>query len=264
MGSPFALRRPFGRLLGASASAIVASILLHGGAAALALLVLPRVMARQGVSPQEDAPAVVDINVVAPEAPEEPREPERRPQSAPLPRAPRRAAPRAQGAVVAPQAPPSPAPAESEPTPTSSDEDSRAVVPRFPRFALSAGSIAGRADSPDPGAGTQGHGLADATIADAAAPLPESAVDVPARIASAAPPPYPESARRAELELDLPLELVVSPQGRVVSALALGHPGYGLEEAALTAVRSYLFHPARRAGRAVLVRMKWTMQFRLH
>jgi len=39
--------------------------------------------------------------------------------------------------------------------------------------------------------------------------------------------------------------------------------GYGLDEAALTAIRAYRFSPAVRAGRAVPVRMRWVVQFRL-
>jgi len=144
--------------------------------------------------------------------------------------------------------------------PVRADEPTR---PALARFALSAGSIAGRSEPSAGGAGSAtGPGTARAASEDPR-PLGESAVDVPARLATAEPPLYPEAARRAGLELDLPLQLIVSPQGRVLSAAALVHPGYGLEEAALTAVRSYLFLPARRAGRPVPVKMRWTMQFRL-
>ncbi len=255
-------RRPLGRILGGGA--IVTSLVLHGAAAALALVVLPSVMSRSEVRPQE-GPAVVEINVVTP------TEPEATPESPALPRATRRPAPLQRPRVAtAPTLlvarPERAAPPEPESAPVRPDEPARPVVARF---ALSAGSIAGRSDrggvdafgsaAPADGAG---HDAASAT-GEGAGPLPESAVDRPAQLVTTAPLLYPEAARRAELELDLPLEIVVSPQGRVRAALALAHPGYGLEEAALTAVRSYVFHPARRAGREVPVRMKWTMQFRL-
>ena len=48
-----------------------------------------------------------------------------------------------------------------------------------------------------------------------------------------------------------------------VLARALTHVGYGLDEAALRAIRAYRFSPARRAGRPVPVRMRWSVQFRL-
>ena len=227
----------------------------------MALLVLPRVMARPDVAPREEARVVVDIDAVAPAEPDD--QPEPRPQSAPSASASRRgASPRRARTSVAV------APPEAVPSPSASTLPSAApeppVRPGVARFALSAGSIAGLSEAVEQGASTQGHGLISSTAGDPAGPLPENAVDEPARIAAAAPPTYPESARRAEVELDLPLELVVSPQGRVVAARALTHPGFGLEEAALAAVRSYLFHPARRARREVPVRMKWMMQFRLH
>jgi TonB family protein len=143
------------------------------------------------------------------------------------------------------------------PTPVSAEP---VAAPAPPRFALSAGSIAGRAM--DRGAGPAAAGAGGRGDA-AESPLPESAVEVPARIVVAIPPVYPPSARSAEIESELQLDLVVSSQGRVVSAVASSHPGYGLEAAALTAVRAFVFQPARRAGRAVSVRMTWTMQFRL-
>jgi len=48
----------------------------------------------------------------------------------------------------------------------------------------------------------------------------------------------------------------------VVSARALQHAGYGFDEAAMAALRTYRFAPAKRNGRAVAVRMKWTVDFR--
>ena len=44
---------------------------------------------------------------------------------------------------------------------------------------------------------------------------------------------------------------------------ALRRAGYGLDEAALQAIRAYRFSPALRAGHPVRVRMRWTIQFRL-
>jgi TonB family protein len=88
-------------------------------------------------------------------------------------------------------------------------------------------------------------------------------VSVPARLLSSGPLPYPAAARQAEIEVDLPLELVVDGAGRVTAARGLTRVGYGLDEAALAAIRSYRFSPALRDGRPVPVRMRWTVQFRL-
>ena len=98
--------------------------------------------------------------------------------------------------------------------------------------------------------------------ADAAA-VAEREVDVPARLLAAGPLAYPPAARRAEIETDFPLEIVVDATGRVIFARALSRAGYGLDEAALQGIRGYRFSPAMRAGRAVAVRMRWIVQFRL-
>lgn len=91
----------------------------------------------------------------------------------------------------------------------------------------------------------------------------EAEVNVPARLLSSGPLVYPPAARQAEIEIDFPLEIVVGVDGLVMSARAIGHAGYGLDEAALRAIRAYRFSPALRAGHAVRVRMRWTVQFRL-
>jgi protein TonB len=93
--------------------------------------------------------------------------------------------------------------------------------------------------------------------------LPESRVTSRARLVFSVPPVYPDAARRNEIEADVPLEIVVDDGGRVTSAAALGTTGYGLDEAARAAVAQYRFSPALREGRAVRVRMRWIVQFRL-
>ena len=51
--------------------------------------------------------------------------------------------------------------------------------------------------------------------------------------------------------------------GRVLEARSLSHHGYGLDEAAERAIRTWQFSPALRDGHPVRVRMRWTVQFRL-
>jgi TonB family protein len=107
------------------------------------------------------------------------------------------------------------------------------------------------------------HGYAATPGVDGAETLPESAVSAPARVLSTVAVVYPPEARAAEIERDVALAIVVDPAGAVVEARPLSHEGYGLEDAAARAVRSYRFSPAQRDGRAVRVRMRWTVQFRL-
>jgi TonB family protein len=93
--------------------------------------------------------------------------------------------------------------------------------------------------------------------------LPEQSASTAARLARGAAPTYPTLARQEGIEADVPMELVVSARGAVESARVLGHVGFGLDEAALGAIRGYAFTPAIKDGRPTRVRMRWTMQFRL-
>ncbi len=121
---------------------------------------------------------------------------------------------------------------------------------------LGAAAVAHGAALPDAPATAQGGD------ADEARRL-ESAVDVPARLASGAAPPYPPAARDGEVEADVPLEIVVDARGVVTAARVTKPAGYGFDDAALRAVRAYRFTPAMHAGRAVSVRMVWRMAFKL-
>ena len=132
-----------------------------------------------------------------------------------------------------------------------------------PRFTIAIGAEA--ASLPvvaSPGNAAAPADRAGSTPPDDAA-LSEDGVSSPARLASGAAPPYPESARRERVEGDVPLEIVVSPAGVVETARPLSHVGHGLDDAATAAVRQYRFRPAVKDGRAVRVRMRWVMQFRL-
>ena len=79
-------------------------------------------------------------------------------------------------------------------------------------------------------------------------------------------PGYPQEALSQGVELGspLPFEIIVDASGRVVSARPLRHAGYGFDEAAAAALRTYRFTPAKRNGHAVAVRMKWTVDFRFN
>ncbi len=127
------------------------------------------------------------------------------------------------------------------------------------RFALSSFTAATRAGvafaTLSGSSGNESEGVPDV--------VGERDVNVPARLLSSSPLVYPPVARQAEIESDFPIEIVVDVDGRVVAARAVSRVGYGLDEAALRAIREYRFSPALRAGRPVRVRMRWTVQFRL-
>ncbi len=84
-----------------------------------------------------------------------------------------------------------------------------------------------------------------------------------ARKIGGASPAYPLEAARQGVELGSPLafEVVVDTSGHVEQARPLSHAGYGFDEAAMSALRTFRFSPATRGGRAVRVRMRWTVDF---
>jgi protein TonB len=128
-----------------------------------------------------------------------------------------------------------------------------------PRFSLAVASVMGNSSS---AATTAAFGVGSSQAASAG-PLVESEVDTPAKLLRGASPAYTAAAQAAGIEADVPFELVVDEGGSVHSSRPLVHVGYGLDEAALGAVRGYRFTPARRAGKSVAVRMRWVVRFEL-
>jgi protein TonB len=120
------------------------------------------------------------------------------------------------------------------------------------------------------GQAAMAHGFAEAApahdafdAANAPEPFAEGTVTRPARMLDEVKPPYPAEARAEGVEAEVPMEIVVDARGRVTSARVLRRAGLGFDEAALSAIRAFRFAPAERAGRAVPVRMAWTMSFQL-
>jgi TonB family protein len=133
-----------------------------------------------------------------------------------------------------------------------------ATEPAMPRFTISLAPPLTAAHDPAP-AGS----IAPAPSSDPDATFAERAVDVPAKLLRGDPAAYPVAARADGLEGDVVLELVVSRLGDVESARVSRPLGHGLDEAAVDAAHAFRFAPAMKDGRAVRVRVRWTMQFRL-
>ena len=150
-----------------------------------------------------------------------------------------------------------PAAAPIAPAPAPSVIDSPA--PAAPRFVMTVGqstrALAGSAAENGNGEASVSTGITT--------PVAETSVDTPAKLLVGGTPSYTREAEAAGVEADVPLELVVDAGGSVISARALAHVGYGLDDAALRSVRSYRFAPARRGGKALPVRMRWLMRFQL-
>ena len=76
-------------------------------------------------------------------------------------------------------------------------------------------------------------------------------------------PTYTADALRRRIEGDVVLEVVVLASGAVGEIQVVRGLGYGLDQAAATAMRQWRFHPARRGGLAVDVVVEVAMEFRL-
>jgi protein TonB len=243
---------------------VLASIAAHALAAVTASVVLPIALrgegheveievdlARADLTDPTEVPRAAPPTLPANQQPPSPSHNSRR---GPVDRTPRRQHDR----------PPSTAPAEIAPPSSLAEPNPPA------RFSLPAGTLATLAPSPGPATGdlrtTTGSGKGAAgpdEVLDVLDVLDEKKVSVPARLISSNPVAYPPEARRTEIETDVQVQILVDNEGRVVEAHNLSRDGYGLDEAAVQAIRTYRFSPALRDGRPVRVRMRWTVQFRL-
>ncbi len=76
-------------------------------------------------------------------------------------------------------------------------------------------------------------------------------------------PVYTADALRRRIEGDVVLEVVVLASGAVGEIRVVRGLGHGLDQAAMTAMQQWRFHPARRRGLAVDVVVEVAMEFRL-
>ncbi len=75
--------------------------------------------------------------------------------------------------------------------------------------------------------------------------------------------PYPEEAKKNEIEGSVRLKVVVDETGTVTDVSVISGPGYGLNEAARDALRKYKFRPATKGGEAVGTTLIFTYTFLL-
>ena len=76
-------------------------------------------------------------------------------------------------------------------------------------------------------------------------------------------PDHTDAGRRAGLEGEVLLEMVVTAEGTVTDVRVLQRRGSGLDERAIAAVQQWRFSPARRHGVPVAVLVEVSVEFRL-
>lgn len=85
----------------------------------------------------------------------------------------------------------------------------------------------------------------------------------PPEVVKATQPRYTRQARRAQVEGVMTLWVGLGRNGRVEKVAVRTPLGYGLDEAAMKAVRKWRFRPARRDGEPVTVVFSVETRFRL-
>lgn len=73
--------------------------------------------------------------------------------------------------------------------------------------------------------------------------------------------PYPPEAKKANVEGPVVMDLIIDQNGRVRSVVLVRGPGSGLNEAALEAVKTFEFRPAKVGDQTVAVKIRYTYRF---
>jgi len=93
--------------------------------------------------------------------------------------------------------------------------------------------------------------------------VPPGTADEDASVLHEVKVPYPEEARRADISGTVRLRIVIDLDGNVVDAKVISGPGYGLNEAALMAIKKFRFKPAKKGGEAVSTSQIYNYNFEL-
>jgi protein TonB len=75
--------------------------------------------------------------------------------------------------------------------------------------------------------------------------------------------PYPEEAKKNEVEGSVRLKVTLSPEGQVTEVAVISGPGYGLNDAAKAALKKFRFRPALKGGEPVGYTFIYTYTFLL-
>lgn len=215
--------------------------------AALASLVLHGVLLAASWNPAQRASAAAPIEMAF-----EYFEAKPAPVVPPAPAVAEKPAPMAKTRAVVRRAPAQPAaPAPTAPATVETKQDVPVVPEAPPVFHVRLGPPVSPPAVPREAPAGEGNGSATASrLPDADASLLR---DV--RIS------YPAAAQAAGVEGTVKLELSLDAEGRVVDAVVLRGPGYGLDDAAREAVKRFVFKPAIRNGKPAPSKLKYAYTF---
>ncbi len=145
-----------------------------------------------------------------------------------------------------------PPPPNEEPPPEASDKPVPLVVGISMSSTAAGGTFA-------VGAGNTTYGKADTTPTDPSqikayrAPkyVPPGGADTQPELVGDYKPPYPEEAKKNEIEGTVVLKVTIDEEGVVTDVKVLRGLGFGLDEAAAAAMRKHKFKPAVKDGEKV-------------
>jgi protein TonB len=197
-----------------------------------------------------------------PPPPEEPKPPPPKPKLAPKPPPVK---------VAQAEKPPPPPPPDAAPPPPNDappPEQPAKPVPLVVGISMSSTTSAGGFAAPVGNTvyGKTGDKAADPQEVKAySAPkyVPVYQVDTQPSVSGEVKIPYPKEAKSAGVEGTVTLSITVDNEGRVLKAVVLSGPGYGLNEAAREALLRFRFKPATKNGEAVSTEMKYSYTFLL-
>jgi periplasmic protein TonB len=161
-----------------------------------------------------------------------------------------------------------PPPAATPPPETSAPEPPKPAPPLVIGISMSSTTTAGAFAAP---VGNTSYGKIADKAQDASqvhsyrAPryVPVYQVDREPQVSNEVKIPYPDEARRAAIEGQVVMSVRIGPSGDVLSVKVLSGPGYGLNEAAATAIRRFKWMPATKNGEPVETEIKYTYTFLL-
>lgn len=178
----------------------------------------------------------------------------------------------------APLVKPSPSPAPAPPAAKAPAIVQPEVVPDTPPAAATDSLAADPLVPPAPGTDPGGTTAPGTLLSDAGGVGPGSGVAAPAgtvlwhpgagivapQVLYRVDPRYPEIARAAHRQGAVIVEAEIATDGSLQSARVVSSPlGFGLEQSALDAIRSWRFAPARFGDRPVAVYYRWNILFSL-
>lgn len=73
--------------------------------------------------------------------------------------------------------------------------------------------------------------------------------------------PYPVEAKKSQVQGAVVMELLIDAEGRVRDVALIEGPGFGLNEAALNAIKGFKFSPAKIQGKGVAVKIRYAYRF---